>query len=86
MLRAMRLLSSAYHCLGDALAHHTTPRQRRSAAANLVVVAAVVFLFFPNAVWLVNVLSILALLGIVTGETPVESVHSERGAPPNREE
>jgi hypothetical protein len=47
-------------------------RERRSAAAWTFIVATILFVFLRNSVAYVSALSVVALLGIVTGETPVE--------------
>jgi hypothetical protein len=73
-----RSFARLFHAPGDLLALHTSARDRRSGAMWLFLMAIVVFVFWPNAVWLVNVLSILALLGIVTGETPVEDEEAKQ--------
>jgi hypothetical protein len=60
-----------WHWPGDQLARIST-RNRRSAAAWLFIVSCVLFVFLRNSVAFVSALSVIALLGIVTGETPVE--------------
>lgn len=65
---------------GDWLATRYTARQRRAVAAWLLILSVFPFTpltyFWKDAVWMVWVLSILAiwisLATIVTGETPVE--------------
>jgi hypothetical protein len=60
-----------YHWPGDQLCK-VPVRERRSAAAWTFIVATILFVFLRNSVAYVSALSVVALLGIVTGETPVE--------------
>ena len=47
-------------------------RHRRSVATWIFLASCVLFLFLRNNVAFVSALSVVALLGIATGETPVE--------------
>ena len=60
-----------YHWPGDLLAR-VPVQHRRSAAAWVFIVSCILFVFLRNNVAFVSALSVIALLGIVTGETPVE--------------
>jgi hypothetical protein len=68
-----------FHLPGDWLAHQTTAQDRRSLAAWAFIFAALtvpVRYIFKDEVWMVWLLSelafVLALLSIITTETPVE--------------
>ena len=63
---------SIYHWQGDKLARVTTARDRRATCVWLFEIFLVLYILFPSAVWLVNAMSLVAILGIITGETPVE--------------
>lgn len=65
------MISKLYHWPGDLLCR-VPVRQRRSAAAWTFIVSCVLFVFMRSNVAFVSALSVIALLGIVTGETPVE--------------
>lgn len=60
-----------FHWPGDLLAR-VPARTRRSTAAWVFIISAVLYVFLRNSVAFVSALSVIALLGIVTGETPVE--------------
>ena len=65
-------MSRLWHWPGDLLA--SVPiRQRRSIAAWTFIVSCVLFIFLRSNVAFVSALSVIALLGIVTGETPTET-------------
>jgi hypothetical protein len=66
------LLSRLFYWPGDLLATKTDARQRRAISVWLFLVFCVLFSIWPNAVWLVGLMSIVAILGVVSGETPVE--------------
>ena len=60
-----------YHWPGDQLCK-VPVRQRRSAAAWVFITSVILFIPLRSVVAFVSALSVVALLGIVTGETPVE--------------
>lgn len=65
-------MRSLFYKQGDWLALVTSARSRRALCVWLFEIFLILFIIFPNAVWLVNAMSLVAILGIITGETPVE--------------
>lgn len=65
------VLIRIWHWPGDLIAR-VPVQHRRSAAAWVFIIATILFIPFRSVVAYVSALSVVALLGIVTGETPVE--------------
>jgi hypothetical protein len=72
MAHLLSVLSKIFYWPGDFIVEKSSARTRRAVAAWLFLFFGGMFIVFPNAVWLVGLMSIVAILALVTGETPVE--------------
>lgn len=74
----MHWLLVLWHGPGDVIAKYTTARGRRSFGAWVSMTCTVLWMIMPSAIWLIGLMSVVALWSVPAAETPVEVEGGEK--------